>query len=41
MMLGRYRGISDTGVLDGPWTKWMVLNAISSKKLQFTENPES
>ena len=29
------------GVLDRPWTKWMVLRAISNTlKLQFTVNPE-
>ena len=36
-MLVRYRGINNKGVLDGPWTKWRVLRAISSTlKFQFT-----
>ena len=33
---------SNKGVLDRPWTKWMVLRAISSTlKFQFTENHEN
>ena len=33
---------NNNGVLDRPWTKWMVLMAISSTlKFQFTENHES
>jgi hypothetical protein len=36
-MLVRYRVINNKGVLERPWTKWMVLIAISSTlKLQFT-----
>ena len=41
-MLVRYRVINNKGVLDGPWTKWRVLRAMSSTlKFQFTVNPES
>ena len=36
-MLVRYRGLNNKGVLERPWTKWMVLRAISSTlKCQFT-----
>ena len=36
-MLVRYRGINDKGVLERPWTKWVVLRAISTTlKCQFT-----
>ena len=36
-MLVRYRGINNKGVLDGHWTKWRVLRAISiTLKCQFT-----
>ena len=36
-MLARYRGINNKGVLERPWTKWMVLKAISTTlKCQFT-----
>ena len=36
-MLVRYRGINNKGVLERPWTKWMVLRAISTTlKCQFT-----
>ena len=36
-MLVGYRGIHNKGVLERPWTKWMVLKAISSiLKFQFT-----
>ena len=38
-MLVRDRGINNKGVLDGPWTIWKVLRAISSTlKCQFTGN---
>ena len=38
----RYLGKHEKGILDGPWTKWMVLKAISSTfKFQFAESPES
>ena len=41
-MVVRYRGINNKGVLDRPWTIWMVLRAIfSTLKFQFTVNPES
>ena len=30
IMLVRYRGINNKGVLERPWTKWRVLKAISS-----------
>ena len=37
-MLVRYRGINNKGVLERPWTKWRVLEAISTTlKCQFTE----
>ena len=40
-MLVRYRGINNTGVLDGPWAIWKVLRVISSTlKCHFTENHE-
>jgi len=36
-MLVRYRGINNKGVLERPWTKWRVLNAISNTlRFQFT-----
>ena len=36
-MLVRYRGINNKGVLERPWTKWRVLEAISTTlKCQFT-----
>ena len=36
-MLVRYRGINNKGVLERPWTKWRVLDAISTTlKCQFT-----
>ena len=38
----RYRGINNKGVLDGPWTIWKVLRAISSTlKCQFTGNHQN
>ena len=38
----RYRGINNKGVLDGPWTIWKVLKAISSPlKCQFTGKHEN
>jgi len=41
-LLVRYRGINHKGVLDGPWTIWKVLRAISSTlKYQFTVNHEN
>ena len=37
IMLVRYRGINNKGVLERPWTKWRVLEAISTTlKCQFT-----
>ena len=37
IMLVRYRGINNKGVLERPWTKWRVLKAISTTlKCQFT-----
>ena len=37
IMLVRYRGINNKGVLERPWTKWRVLRAISTTlKCQFT-----
>ena len=37
IMLVRYRGINNKGVLERPWTKWKVLRAISTTlKCQFT-----
>ena len=42
IMLARYRGINNKGVLDRPWTIWKVLRAISSTlKCQFTGNHEN
>ena len=42
IMLVRYRGINNKGVLEKPWTKWRVLRAISSTlKFQFTVIPEN
>ena len=36
-MLVRYRGINNKGVLERHWTKWRVLEAISTTlKCQFT-----
>ena len=45
-IVGKYGGEisreNNKGVLDRPWTKWMVLWAISNTlKFQFTVNPES
>ena len=42
IMLVRYRGINNKGVLERPWTIWRVLEAISTTlKCQFTgENVE-
>ena len=37
IMLVRYRGINNKGVLERPWTIWRVLEAISTTlKCQFT-----
>ena len=37
IMLVRYRGINNKGVLERPWTIWKVLEAISTLlKCQFT-----
>ena len=42
IMVVRYRGINNKGVLDRPWTIWKVLTAISSTlKCQFTGNHEN
>ena len=35
-MLARYRGINSKGVLERPWTKWMVLRAISSTYIEMS-----
>ena len=41
-MIFGYRGKKNKGVLDRPWTKWMVLRAISGTlKGQFTEKHEN
>ena len=42
IMIFGYRGKKNKGVLDRPWTKWMVLRAISGTlKGQFTEKHEN
>ena len=35
-MLVRYRGINNKGVLDGPWTIWKALRAISSTYIEMS-----